>query len=79
MFKNEEIRFWGVPNQYVIKTDNGERIFKSYNSIIVLIDKQGNIFLDENDWDYSSTTGKYRNLFLGENTNEIRKKIKSGD
>ena len=35
--------------------------------------------LDTNYWDYSTTTGKYRNMFLGETRKETEKKIKSGE
>ena len=34
------------------------------------------IYLDNDTWDYSSTTGRYRNVFLGEDIHETRKKIK---
>ena len=37
------------------------------------------IYLDNDTWDYSSTTGRYRNVFLGEDIHETRKKIKSGE
>ena len=37
------------------------------------------IELDEKYWDYSTTTGKYRNIFLGEDKKETEKKIKSGE
>ena len=37
------------------------------------------IMLDKNYWDYSRTTGKYRNQFLGEDIKTTRKKIKSGE
>ena len=67
-----------VPNQFEISTSEG-RYFQSYDSIIVFINNNGKVFLDENDWDYSRTTGKYRNIFLGENMSETRKKIKTGD
>jgi len=77
-----------VPNQFIITTDKGE-YFQSYNSIIAFIPK-GNfteeqhkkglnkIQLDSNTWDYSRTTGKYRNQFLGEDKKETEKKIKEG-
>ena len=35
--------------------------------------------LDQKYWNYSNTTGKYRNIFLNENITETRKKIKSGE
>jgi hypothetical protein len=68
-----------VRNQFRITTNDGE-FFQSYKSIIVFLDfKSGKTFLDENKWDYSVTTGKYRNLFLGETKRETEKKIKSGE
>ena len=66
-----------VPNQFIIWAD-GKKIFQSYHSIIAMIEN-GQVTLDENKWDYSTTTGKYRNDFLGEGINETRKKIKSGE
>ena len=66
-----------VPNQFEIRTSKG-MLFQSYNSIIVFKRSDGKIFLDEYYWDYSVTTGKYRNDFLGEKKQEIEKKIKSG-
>ena len=68
---------WGVPNQLVIELDNGDVIFQSYDSTIV-IKRKGKVILG-NNWDYSQTTGKYRNLFLGETKAETAKKIKSGE
>ena len=66
-----------VANQFVI-TDNGEEYFQSYESIIAK-KSQGKIYLDDYFWDYSRTTGKYRNEFLGECIAETRAKIKSGE
>jgi len=65
-----------VKNQLVIETDKAI-FFQSYSSIIVKKEK-GVITLDINKWDYSRTTGKYRNLFLNETKAETEKKIKSG-
>lgn len=65
-----------TPNQFIIE-DRGVTYFQSYNSIIVKIDK-GEVFLDEKYWNYSKTTGKYRNIFLGEDKKEIERKIKEG-
>lgn len=67
-----------VANQFVITTEDGE-YFQSYWTIIAFRANDGTITLDEGSWDYSRTTGKYRNEFLGENTAETRKKIKSGE
>ena len=53
-----------VSNQFIIE-DKNKTYFQSYNSIIVL-NKNGKITLDSYYWDYSVTTGKYRNQFLNE-------------
>ena len=66
-----------APNQCIIYTENGQ-FLQSYNSIIVKIEN-GIITLDENKWDYSVTTGKYRNRFLCETKKETQKKIDSGE
>ncbi|MBA7532439.1 hypothetical protein ES705_24665 [subsurface metagenome] len=65
-----------VPNQFEIQTDKGI-LFQSYNSIIAF-KSNGKIYLDSYYWDYSKTTGKYRNDFLGETKHETEEKIKSG-
>lgn len=70
-----------VANQFILtgRFENKDfAIFQSYNSLIA-IEVGGQITLDKNDWDYSRTTNKYRNDFLGENTQETRKKIESGE
>lgn len=67
-----------VANQFIITDDNNNEYFQSYRSIIVK-KSQGKIYLDDYFWDYSVTTGKYRNEFLGEGIAETRKKIKSGE
>lgn len=66
-----------VANQFIIYTPKG-RYFQSYDSIIAFIPNNRNhkIQLDEYYWDYSRTTSKYRNEFLGENMQETRNKIK---
>jgi hypothetical protein len=66
-----------VPNQFIVTTPEG-RYFQSYASVIAFVGG-GKVFLDENKWDYSTTTGKYRNQFLREGIAETRKKIASGE
>jgi len=66
-----------VPNQFVINTSDGV-FFQSYKSVICFIDNEGNTYLDENKCNYSTTTGKYRNIFLNEKKRETEKKIKEG-
>jgi hypothetical protein len=66
-----------VANQFVIRTEDG-RYFQSYASTIVFIDNRGQVFLDPTYWDYSVTTGKYRNEFLREGKRETQRKIDAG-
>jgi hypothetical protein len=67
-----------VANQFEIVADNGDILFQSYNSIIAKKSK-GEITLDSRYWDYSKTTGKYRNAFLRESKAETEAKIKTGE
>ena len=68
-----------VKNQfYIFDQNNSVVMFQSYNSIIVKRYNNGNVELDQNYWDYSFTTGKYRNVFLAEKKPETEKKIKQG-
>ena len=68
-----------VSNQYILNDGLGNNFFQSYNSIIAKISNAGKVFLDKTYWDYSTTTGKYRNRFLNENIAKTRAKIKSGE
>lgn len=65
-----------IPNQFIIKGEDFV-LFQSYNSPIALI-KSGKTYLFKN-WDYSVTTGKYRNSFLCETKKETLAKLKSGE
>lgn len=73
------IQQFHVKNQFIIIDDEGNRIFQSYTSKIVRISPAGKVELDKGLWDYSKTTGKYRNLFLGEDKKTTEKKIASGE
>ena len=64
-------------DQFISSTSKGQ-MFCSYGTNIAFIDVNGNVTLDKYYWDYSVTTGKYRNRFLEEGISETRKKIKSG-
>jgi hypothetical protein len=75
--KQFEGRNGAVKNQFIIRTDNGT-YFQSYDFIIVFEPREGKTQLDVNYWDYSVTTGKYRNQFLNETKKETEQKIKSG-
>lgn len=80
-----------IANQFIVYDDNNNKYFQSYKSVIAKIennDIQENIninyernkkvYLDKTFWDYSVTTGKYRNIFLNETKKETEKKIKDG-
>jgi hypothetical protein len=67
-FKNTE----GQMKTSIIET------FQSYDSVIAKRISKGwkqETILDKNYWDYSRTTGKYRNLFLDESKKETESKI----
>jgi len=71
-----------VPNQLSIyDAEKNVGYFQSYKSIIIKKDYNdgGKVYLDSDTWDYSTTTGRYRNQWLGENTKIIKSKIKSGE
>jgi hypothetical protein len=65
-----------IANQFEIRTETAV-YFQSYRSIIIKIENSV-VYLDERFWDYSKTTSKYRNIFLGEDKKETEKKIKAG-
>jgi len=68
-----------VPNQFRIITDDGV-YFQSYRSVIAYKERSsGKVYLDAEKWDYSQTTGKYRNDFLREKRADTERKIKSGE
>ena len=70
-----------APNQFII-FDSEFTAFQSYKSIIVKTTFESGkrvVYLDKYYWNYSVTTGKYRNMFLGETKKETEKKIKSGE
>ena len=76
-----KVKQFHVKNQFVINEGDCS-YFQSYNSIIVKREGYGTnekIWIDEQYWDYSATTGRYRNLFLGEDKKETERKIKSGE
>ena len=67
-----------IANQFIIYDSDGSKYFQSYNSVIAKIDPANNITLDQKYWNYSNTTGKYRNIFLEETIKDTRAKIKNG-
>lgn len=77
--KNIENNGRSVPNQFIIcykKNNKKYKIFQSYASMIL---KWENGVLIEVGlgWDYSRTTGKYRNLMTGMNKKQFEKMLKN--
>ena len=79
-----------VARQFIITTKgqgalgnfDTKEVFQSYNTVIAVRTvwkDETRIELDRDSWDYSRTTGKYRNRFLGETKKETEKKIASGE
>lgn len=73
-----KVEQFNAKNQLIVKDTNGT-YFQSYDSVICFIDNNGKVFLDSKLWNYSKTTAKYRNQFLGETSKETEKKIKSNE
>ena len=66
-----------TPNQLIMSDPYGET-FVSYGTKIAFRSITNKVVLDKNYWDYSRTTGKYRNEFLGMGVEDCRKGIKDG-
>jgi hypothetical protein len=66
-----------VANQFII-TFGSVEVFQSYSTIIATRDPHNGVVLDKDAWNYSVTTGKYRNIFLNENKKETQAKIDNG-
>ena len=52
-----------VANQFIL-FDNDKLVFQSYDSMIVEYNKTNSTITFGKDWNYSTTTAKYRNQFL---------------
>lgn len=72
------LQFDGVKNQFIMTDNDGNIFFQSYDSIIAMKSFDGKNYLDENFWNYSRTTSKYRNRFFGMTTKEIKAGIEDG-
>ena len=78
-----------IPNQLIIYEDNGDITFQSYDSIICQI-RDGALGYEKvvvfgSNWNYSTTTSKYRNKFLMDNdlsilatTKDIKEALERG-
>ena len=74
-----------VPNQFIITDDNGNVYFQSYRTVIArrvrdvtLTESEFDKVTLDHNWNYSKTTGRYRNQFLNETRKETEAKIKDG-
>ena len=69
-----------IANQFEITDDAGNVFFQSHDSVIGKrpADRSQPIQLDELYWDYSVTTGKYRNQWLGIDKRETERRIADG-
>lgn len=66
-------------NNLIIMLSNGKKIFNSFGVNVAEIDVLSKIVrLDHTYWDYSTTTGKYRNQFLSETKKDTENKLKMG-
>ena len=69
-----------VANQFIIN-DSEYTAFQSYQSIIVKTTFENGkrvVYLDSYYYNYSKTTAKYRNQFLGCTSKEVEQRIKEG-
>lgn len=64
------------PDHCYVETKDGV-FLNSYGINVVFKPNKGKIQLGP-DWDFSVTTGKFRNKMLGETIKETRKKLKLG-
>ena len=72
-------------NQFVIYAEH-KKIFQSYDSIIAIVDYEKKTVTLGEDWNYSKTTGKHRNIFFKDyvnmpdlaSPNGIRTALKNG-
>ena len=70
-----------VANQFIVHTSEAT-FFQSYDSMIVKTtweDGERVVYLDETYWDYSTTTSKHRNAFLGLTSKQVNASVKSGE
>ena len=76
-----------VPNQFIITTPDGD-YFQSYKTMIAFrpyasykgvgafrYEAYNPIQLDRDAWNYSKTTSKYRNMFLGDTSADVKRKL----
>lgn len=66
-------------NKMLVIEENNITYMFSYGNCIIKSERNKVIELDQKYWDYSTTTGKHRNDFLGETKAQTQAKINSGE
>lgn len=74
-----------VPNQFII-TDGNVYTFQSYNSVIAVVNFDNSTITIGYNWNYSTTTSRYRNKFFSTlgldeltDTASVREAIRDGN
>lgn len=62
----------GNKNQFVVSVD-GKKYFQSYESIMVMIDEYGKLYVSTDKENYTTTTAKYMKRFLEQHGKEYNR------
>ncbi len=78
-----ELKFKSMPiigksNLSYLTNEEGELLLH-YNAPIAFKKRDGEVILNEGYYNYSTTTSKHRNQFLGVESSVFNKKLKRGD
>lgn len=65
-------------NQVVVQFSDGSEIFNSYGKNIVEYSKNHKIYFDKKYWNFSNTTSKWRNKYMGVDSKWVKDAIKNG-
>jgi len=65
-------------NTEIFRDGRGTEYCRSY-AVIIAKKQNGNVYLDERYYQYSVTTARHFNKFLGHGISDTRAKIKSGE
>lgn len=64
-------------NQVVVSFTDGSEVFNSYGKNIVAYTGKGTIYFDTNYLDYSTTTSKWINKYMGVDSKWVKDAIKN--
>lgn len=65
-------------NQVIVEIGPGSYFFQSYQSVVAARIR-GKVYVDKGTYDYSRTTSKWRNRFLGMDNAEFNRQLNSGE